>query len=75
VQLTLAASPFTACANRPKIEDVPLEMIGQLIASLPVDVYIHRIEEVFSKSANERASNKSSKRSKTSLSEEIGEMS
>jgi hypothetical protein len=50
------------CVRFKKIEDVPLEMIGQFVASLPVDDYIRRIEKVF---AEAKAARKSSKPSKT----------
>jgi hypothetical protein len=55
------------CVRFKKLEDVPLEVIGQLIASLPVDVYIRRIEQAFSETAKERASRKTSKPSKTKV--------
>jgi hypothetical protein len=53
------------CVRFKKLEDVPLEVIGQLVASLPVDVYIRRIEQVFAENAKARAAKKSSKSSKT----------
>ena len=37
------------------LKDVPLEMIEQFVASLPVDVYTRRIEEVFAENARVRA--------------------
>jgi hypothetical protein len=46
------------CVRFKKLEDVPLDVIRQLIAKLPVDVYIRRIEEVF---AEARAARKTSK--------------
>ena len=46
------------CVRFKKLEDVPLEVIGQLVASLPVDVYIRRIEKVF---AEGRAAKKTAK--------------
>ncbi len=46
------------CARFKKLEDVPLEVIGQLVAKLPVDVYIRRIEKAFSAKAEERATKK-----------------
>jgi hypothetical protein len=46
------------CVRFKKLEDVPLEVIGQLVASLPVDVYIRRIEKVF---AEARAAKKTPK--------------
>ena len=46
------------CVRFKKLEDVPLEVIGQLVASLPVDVYIRRIEEAFAANAQARAAKK-----------------
>ena len=53
------------CVRFKKLEDVPLEVIGQLVASLPVDVYIRRIEKVFAEIAEARAAKKTTKPSKT----------
>ena len=49
------------CVRFKKLEDVPLEVIGDLVASLPVDVYIRRIEQVFAEMADARAARKTSK--------------
>ena len=46
------------CVRFKKLEDVPLEVIGQLVARLPVDAYIHRIEKVFAENAAARAAKK-----------------
>ena len=46
------------CVRFKKLEDVPLEVIGQLVARLPVDVYIRRIEKVFAELAAARAAKK-----------------
>jgi len=46
------------CVRFKKLEDVPLEVIGQLVASQPVDVYIRRIEKVFAANVEERAAKK-----------------
>ena len=52
------------CLRFKKLEDVPLEVIGQFVASLPVDAYIRRIEKVFAEIAAARAGKKKAKRSK-----------
>src|SRR5262245_40926708 len=49
------------CVRFKKLEDVPLEVIGELVASLPVDVYIRRIEQVFGEIAEARAAKKTEK--------------
>ena len=49
------------CARFKKLEDAPLEVIGQLVASLPVDVYIRRIEQAFAEIAAARAAKKPAK--------------
>ncbi len=46
------------CVRFKKLEDVPLEVIGQLVASLPVADYIRRIENVFAEIAEARAAKK-----------------
>lgn len=46
------------CVRFKQLEDVPLEVIGELVASLPVDVYIRRIEKVFAALAAARAAKK-----------------
>ena len=43
------------CARFKTLEDVPLEVIGQLVASLPVGEYIRRIEQAFAEIAEARA--------------------
>jgi hypothetical protein len=53
------------CVRFKKLEDVPLEVIGELVASLPVDVYIRRIEKMFAEMAEARAAKKASKPAKT----------
>ena len=49
------------CVRFKKLEDVPLEVIGQLVARLPVVVYIRRIEETFAQNAAARAAKKTAK--------------
>jgi hypothetical protein len=49
------------CVRFKKLEDVPLEVIGQLVARLPVDAYIRRIEKVFAEIAEARAAKKTAK--------------
>ena len=46
------------CVRFKELEDVPLEVIGQLVARLPVDVYIRRIEKAFAQNAEARAAGK-----------------
>ncbi len=46
------------CLRFKKIEDVPLEVIGQLFARVPVDAYIARIEKVWGKTSAKRATKK-----------------
>ena len=53
------------CVRFKKLEDVPLEVVGQLVASLPVAVYIRRIEKMFAEIAEARAAGKTAKPSKT----------
>jgi hypothetical protein len=50
------------CVRFKALEDVPLEVIGRLVASLPVDVYIGRIEKLFAELAEARAGKKTAKR-------------
>jgi uncharacterized protein DUF1801 len=50
-----------ACLRFKKLEDVPLEVVGQFIASLPVDLYLRRIEQVFAGIAETRAVKKATK--------------
>src|SRR4249920_2720400 len=49
------------CVRFEKLEDVPLAVIGQLVASMPVDVYIRRIEKTFAEIAKARAAKKTAK--------------
>jgi hypothetical protein len=49
------------CVRFKALEDVPLEVIGELVASLPVDVYIRRIEKVFAENVAARAAKKTTK--------------
>ena len=49
------------CVRFKKLEDVPLAVIGDLVAGLPVDVYIRRIEKAFAENAAARASKKTVK--------------
>jgi hypothetical protein len=49
------------CVRFKKLEEVPLEVIGQLVARLPVDVYIRRIEKAFAEIAEARAAKKMAK--------------
>jgi hypothetical protein len=44
-----------------QLEDVPLEVIGELVASMPVDVYIRRIEKTLAEIAQARAAKKPAK--------------
>ncbi len=49
------------CVRFKKLEEVPLEVIGQLVARLPVDVYIRGIEKAFAQNAETRAAKKTAK--------------
>jgi hypothetical protein len=49
------------CVRFKTLEDVPLEVIGELVAKLPVDVYIRRIEKVFAENVAARAAKKTTK--------------
>src|SRR5262249_39646962 len=49
------------CVRFRKLEDVPLEVIGQFVAGLPVDLYIRRIEKVFAEIGEARAATKIAK--------------
>jgi hypothetical protein len=49
------------CVRFKALEDVPLEVIGQLVAKLPVDVYIRQIEKVFAENVAARAAKKTAK--------------
>ena len=49
------------CVRFKQLEDEPLELIGQLVASLPVDVYIRRIEQAFAEIAEAKAAKKTAK--------------
>ncbi len=49
------------CVRFKKLEDVPLEVVGQLVARLPVDVYVRRIEQVFAERAGASAARKTAK--------------
>jgi hypothetical protein len=53
-----------ACVRFKKLEDVPLEVIGQLVARVPVDAYIGGIEKLVAQSAKARAAGKSARVSK-----------
>jgi len=44
-----------------RLEDVPLEVVGQLIARTPVADYIARIESVFESNAAKRSKSKADK--------------
>lgn len=46
------------CVRFKRLEDVPLEVIGKLVARLPVDVYIRQIERAFAENAESRAEKK-----------------
>ena len=46
------------CVRFKKLEDVPLEVIGDLVASMPVDVYVRRIEKTFADIKEARAAKK-----------------
>jgi hypothetical protein len=43
-----------ACVRFKKVEDVPLEVVGQVIARVPVKEYIARIEKVIGATAGKR---------------------
>jgi hypothetical protein len=43
-----------ACVRFKRVEDLPLDVIGQVIARTPVDRYIARIEALFNSSASKR---------------------
>ena len=49
------------CVRFKALEDVPLEVIGKLVDSMPVDVYIRRIENTFAEIAEARAAKKTAK--------------
>src|SRR5258708_25087875 len=49
------------CVRFKKLEDVPLEVIGELVASMPVEVYIRRIEKTFAEITEARAAKKTAK--------------
>jgi hypothetical protein len=49
------------CLRFKKLEDVPLEVIGQLVARVPVDAYIRGIEKAFEENAKARAAKKMAK--------------
>lgn len=49
------------CVRFKRLEDVPLEVIGQLVAGQPVDAYIEHIEKTFAEIAAERAAKKALK--------------
>ncbi len=49
------------CLRFKKLDDVPLEVLGEFVASLPVDVYIRRIEQAFAGNAKGKASKKATK--------------
>ena len=49
------------CVRFKKLEDVPLKVIGDLVASMPVDAYIRRIEKTFAEIAAARAAKKPAK--------------
>ncbi len=49
------------CVRFKKLEDVPLEVIGELIANMPVDAYIGRVEKAFAQNAKARAAKKTAK--------------
>jgi len=49
------------CVRFKTLEDVALEVIGKLVASLPVEEYIRRIEKAFAEIAETRAAKKTAK--------------
>jgi hypothetical protein len=49
------------CVRFKKLDDVPLEVIGELVASMPVDGYIRRIEKTFAEIAEARAAKKTTR--------------
>ena len=53
------------CVRFKKLEDVPLKVVGELIASIPVADYIRRIEKVFAENVASRAAKKKTKPAKS----------
>jgi uncharacterized protein YdhG (YjbR/CyaY superfamily) len=47
-----------ACVRFKKLEDVPLDVVGQIIARVPVKEYIARVEKVIGASASRRGKTK-----------------
>ena len=43
-----------ACVRFKKLEDLPLDVIGQVIARVPVKTYIERVEQVLKRSPRKR---------------------
>ncbi len=43
-----------ACVRFKKLEDLPLEVIGQVIARVPVKAYIARVEQVLQRPPRKR---------------------
>jgi Domain of unknown function (DU1801) len=50
-----------ACVRFRKLEDVPLDVVGQLIARVPVKEYIFRVEKLIDASASRRGKTKPKK--------------
>jgi hypothetical protein len=44
------------CVRFRKLEDLPLDVIGEVIARVPVKAYVSRVEAVLQKSRSKRAS-------------------
>jgi Domain of unknown function (DU1801) len=54
-----------ACVRIKKIEDVPLHVVGRLIARMPVDKYIARVEAMLAARSKTRGKTKQAKRAKS----------
>jgi hypothetical protein len=61
-RLELGKDLFTiGCIRFKRLEDVPLEVVGQLVARIPVADYIARIESVFDSRTAKRSKSKTGK--------------
>jgi hypothetical protein len=47
-----------ACVRFKKLDDVPLEVIGQTIASVPVETYVERVESILRAAKERKAAKK-----------------
>jgi hypothetical protein len=43
-----------SCVRFKKLEDLPLEVIGKVVARVPVEKYIARIEQILQQTAHKR---------------------